>query len=546
MFMKRSIRNNGNAPYDIIVIGGGITGAAVAYEAASRGLSAALFEKSDFGGATSAATSKLIHGGLRYLANGELGIVRESLKERRVLSNIAPNLVYPMPCLLPHYRHFPLYMRKTSLKIAMVLYDALSAGKKNTWDRNKALPVHRSLGTDETLRLEPLIPSQGLTGAFMYYDCDSISPERLTLAFVKSALSRGASAANYAKVEEFILADHGGIKGVVVRDLMTNGTHSIYGRCVINCAGPWADQVLGLAMKGKAGHGIRRSEGIHLVVPRIAGDFLLGLQAPWGERFLIRPWRNHSLIGPTDREFPGDPDDYRVTRASTEDLIDRINRLFGYELVRYRDILSVYGGLRPLVETQTDGTYASSRRYEIYDHAGERRDGLITVEGGKYTTSRNLAEKVVALAAKKLGHRAGPVVSDREYLCGCEIPDIDRFMEQRKKEFGDFHPATVEYIVRHYGTACIDILDSARKSRRHAEQLNESGEIMGQVEYAVTRESAMTLTDILKRRTGIGLLGYPGDGVVEKTAVLAGELLGWDDKRRDAEMSAVRKALTVP
>jgi glycerol-3-phosphate dehydrogenase len=546
MKMESGIERTANTLHDVVIIGGGITGAAIAYEAASRGLSAALFEKSDFGGATSAATSKLIHGGLRYLANGEFGIIRESLKERRVLSNIAPNYVYPIPCLLPHYRHSPVKVRKTALRIAMVVYDILSAGKNNTWDGSKGLPVHASLGREETLRREPLVPGEGLTGAFLYYDCDSISPERLTLAFIKSALARGAAAHNYAKVEEFTRDGKGRITGVTVRDLAGSGSHTVRGRCVINCAGPWADQVLELAAKGSHGHALRRSEGIHLLVPRMAGDHMLGVQAPGRQRFFIRPWRNHSLIGTTDSEYGGDPDGYRVMRKSIEDLLENVNAFFGRELVRYSDIRAAYGGLRPLVDNQTEKTYTSSRKYEIYDHAGDGCDGLLTVEGGKYTTSRNLAEQLVALAGKKIGAPLAPVVSDATRLHGCEIPDLERFMERCGNDYSDFSPETADFIGRHYGTESGDVIALARSAPGLAEQVNESGEIMAQVAYAVSHERAVTLTDILKRRTGIGLLGYPGDRVIEKIAVLAGEMLSWDAKRKDAEMDAARNAMIVP
>ncbi|NCC45367.1 MAG: FAD-dependent oxidoreductase, partial [Clostridia bacterium] len=249
--------------YDIIVIGGGITGASVAYEAASRGLSAALLERDDYGSKTSAATSKLIHGGLRYLANMELGLVRESLRERRILENIAPNFVYPIANMIVSDRQ-SLKSRKNILKIGMMLYDILSFDKRWTWDKSKKLPCHSMLSREETIKREPALEHENLTGSLIYYDCASISPERLTLAFIKSAQGAGADTANYMEVTGFI-KDGGSVEGVSVTDKIKNRKLEIKGKITVNCAGPWADRVLSLSGNSVNGEVLRRSEGIHII-----------------------------------------------------------------------------------------------------------------------------------------------------------------------------------------------------------------------------------------------------------------------------------------
>ncbi|MGB4269834.1 MAG: FAD-dependent oxidoreductase, partial [Spirochaetota bacterium] len=217
--MKRFIEQDTKENFDCIVIGGGITGAAVAYEAASRGLNVALLEKNDFGWATSAATSKLIHGGLRYLNYFEFGLVRESLRERRILENIAPNLVYPFPFMIPNYNR--LENNRWVLKIGMILYDILSYDKGFTWDKSKKIPMHFTLSKEKALQEEPNIHPEGLTAATVYYDCQSIFPERLTLAFIKSAVEYGAKVANYAEVVNFSYTNNS-ITGVIVHDKLTN------------------------------------------------------------------------------------------------------------------------------------------------------------------------------------------------------------------------------------------------------------------------------------------------------------------------------------
>ncbi|MFN2314569.1 MAG: FAD-dependent oxidoreductase, partial [Bacteroidales bacterium] len=426
MLLKRFVEEENTEKFDLIIVGGGITGAAVAYIAASRGLTVALFEKKDYGGATSAATSKLIHGGLRYLANGELKLVRESLRERRILGNIAPNFVYSLPFLMPMYRRWKGNIWK--MLVGMYLYDALSYDKKDTWDRSKRLQNHKLVSFRKTIRLEPNLKMDDLRNAFYFFDYQSIFPERLTLAFVKSAAEYGARVSNYTPVEGFVFGEGKRITGVKVRDTFTGATREVHGELIINCGGTWADKILNMAA-GKASPAlkVKRSEGIHIITKRIAGHHVVSLQKKDGGHMMIMPWRDHSLIGTTDKEFHGDPDDYRVSMESIDEVIDSVNENFGRKISR-ADIIHAYGGLRPLVDDQTEGTYETSRKYEVYDNASDGIEGMITVEGGKYTTSRSLAREVLNLIYAKLNRTLSDSVSDNLYLSGCEIRDMRQFM----------------------------------------------------------------------------------------------------------------------
>ena len=379
---NRFIENYHKEEFDIIIIGGGITGAAIAYDASLRGLKVALLEKDDFGGATSAATSKLIHGGLRYLNNFEFSLVRESLRERMYLENIAPNFVYPLPFMIPHYNGFN--SNKWHIKTGLYIYDLLSYDRKWTWDKTKGLPRHQSMSRDEVLEVEPNVIEKGLTGASTYYDCQSIFPERLTLAFIKSALRHGARVSNHAKVHSFIYSDEKRIEGVKVIDLLNNKEIEMKGRLTINCGGPWADIILNIAEHGESHHQIKRSEGIHLITKELVNQYAVVLMPKDGRHFFLIPWKGHSLIGTTDKEYIGNPDNYRVTRQGIEDFIGEINKSFGNGKLAYKDIKFAYGGLRPIIDDQTEGTYYSSRKYEIFDNAVEVDgfEGIITVEGG--------------------------------------------------------------------------------------------------------------------------------------------------------------------
>ncbi|MBN1253465.1 MAG: glycerol-3-phosphate dehydrogenase/oxidase [Bacteroidales bacterium] len=543
--MKRFIENYKGEKFDIIVVGGGITGAAVAYAASSRGMKVALLEKADFGGATSAATSKLIHGGLRYLANMEFGLVRESLIERRILGNIAPNFVYPIPFMIPSYRKYRGGM--WMIMAGMFLYDMLSFDKKNTWDKSKELPNHQSYRRKKTLRLEPNVKKKKLTGSTIFYDYQSIFPERLTLSFVKSAIDYGAEVSNYSKVTSFKYSDDK-ITGVIVQDLINNKEVEVNAPLIINCGGTWADMILEMASgKKEFNYKVKRSEGIHIITKKMNNEHVISLVKDNSKHFMIMPWRNHSIIGTTDKEYFGNPDDYKVSKESIMEVIEEVNEYYGADELKYEDIQFAYGGLRPLVDDQTEGSYESSRKYEVYDNEKDGIKGLITVEGGKYTTSRNLASTVLEVVQKKLGLELKDSITYNNYLSGSEIKDMEQFMIKLHKKYSEsFEKNTIEYIGRNYGTESKYIFDIALSDSKLSEVLNADGEILAEVSYAIKHEMAKTLKDIFLRRTGLGTLGNPGDELIEKVSNLAGKMLNWDENRKQKEKTELKKAFELP
>jgi len=535
--LKRYIEEGRPDRFDLVIVGGGITGAAVAYIAAARGLSVALFEKKDYGSATSAATSKLIHGGLRYLANGELKLVRESLRERRILGNFAPNFVYPLPFIMPMYKRWRGNIWK--MLIGMYLYDMLSYDKKDTWDKSKKLQNHRLINHRKTIRVEPNLKMEDLRNAFYFFDYQCIFPERLTLAFIKSAAEYGACVSNYTPVEGFLYGEKKKITGVKVRDLFTDKTREVHAGLIVNCGGTWADKILGMAAgSDQLTHRVKRSEGIHIITKKIAGNHVVSLQKPDGGHMMIMPWRDHSLIGTTDKEFLGDPDEYRVSMEGIDEIINNVNNNYGRKISR-EDIIHAYGGLRPLVDDQTKGSYETSRKYEVYDNAVDGIDGMITVEGGKYTTSRSLAREVLKLVSAKLDRILSDPVSDNLYLSGCEIRDMKQFMIRQHLNYKEFSRNTVEYVSRNYGTESQVVFRIARSNPRFAEVVSHDGEILAEVVYAIQYESAKTLRDIMLRRTGIGTLGNPGKPVIDKIASLVAGMMGWSEKRKEDEIASL-------
>ena len=542
--MDRFIEDHNGKEYDIIIIGAGITGAALAYEVSARGYSTALVDKCDFGSATSAATSKLIHGGLRYLKNFEFGLIRESLRERKIFMNIAPNFIYPLQMLIPTYKDFQ--SSKLVLKTGLVMYDMLAFDKKKTWDPGKNISRHEFIPREKVLAMEPDLNRKGLTGAILFYDSQSIFPERLTLAFIKSAAKNNADVSNYTEVTGFIYSNKKAVSGVKVKDKLTGKEKEIRGKLTVNCTGPWADILLNIAERGESANHIKRSEGIHIITNSLGNGHALLQRTKRGRHLFILPWRGHSLIGTTDKEYKGDPDEYHITRESISDFIEEINEIYEREYIKYEDIKFAYGGLRPIVESDTKGTYISSRKYEIYDNAKDGFENLITVEGGKYTTSRNLATKTANLIDKKFNRKPAKSVTDRDYLFGCDIKNIEAFIERIVKLNKDFDGNTVITLSKYYGTEIFDLLNIAKENEEFSIPLNNDGEILAQVIYAIQKEMAKKLSDIIFRRTGIGTLGHPGKDVLEKVAGIAAGKLGWDQERMEKEIEETEKQLMVP
>lgn len=541
--MERELSKLSSTNFDLIVIGGGITGASVAYEASSRGLRVALLEKGDFGQATTSATSKLIHGGLRYLKNLEFGLVRESLTERKVWENIAPNFVYPIPFMVPTYKSFK--SNRYVLLMGMLLYDILSYDKGWTWDSSKKLPYHKSIGAKKTLSLETCIKTKGLTGSSIYYDCQNINPERLTLAVLKSAVANGAQVANYARVNSFINSN-GSIQGVNFEDLITGEMYSVQAKLIINCAGPWADIVLNLASGAHSNHHIRRSEGIHIITSKLCNTHAVTMMTKSGRHVMIIPWRNHTLIGTTDKEYNGDPDNYCVSKESIQGLIDDVNDNYGCKKLQYEDVIYAYGGLRPLVDDQTEGSYESSRKYEIFDNQKDGLSGLITIEGGKYTTSRRLAFQAMKMVQRKLGIKLPKSRTKHMHLTPCHINSMEQFLKDLALQYPEFSIQTIEYIGKNYGVDSHSVLSIAQQDKALAEVLMHDGEILAEVVYAIEYEMAQSLTDIIFRRTGIGTLGYPGDDVFKKVVTLCKTYFEWDDTQQQNEVELAMKHFKLP
>lgn len=563
--MKRDLKAMSATDYDLVIVGGGITGASTAWDAALRGLKVALLEKDDFAHATTSGSSKLVHGGLRYLVNGEFRLVRESLRERRIWENVAPHMVHPLPFVLPTYgwgMSGPIVMG-----IGLALYDLLSFDRNWLSDDDKKLPGFTRISKGKALDVMPSLKRENLTGAMIYYDCQMHAPERLCLECIEGAAEYGADAANYAEVTGFVTeaSMKRGVKvaGVTVLDKLTGDTHTIRGRVVVNAAGPWADKTMAMVDETPARRLIR-SKGIHIITRDISGGNALAIKSELGGHFFVIPWRGHTIIGTTDTVFEEDPDALGVTERDIENFLIVVNDgLPGLNLKR-EDVLHFYAGLRPLVDTTpkvADGepapkdSYNASRAAEVFDHGAEEAiDGLISAIGGKWTTSRHLAEQVVDLALKKLGQTA-PCETHCTPVYGGEIGRLKSYTERAQKKYAHLAPEIVANLVDFYGSRIGEVLATADERqdgqkgereellRRLAPETNVIG---AQVVHAVRHEMALHLEDVVFRRTGLGTLGHPGVPAITRAAELMRRELGWDETQYAREIAeTVRQFDTI-
>jgi glycerol-3-phosphate dehydrogenase len=531
--MKRDLNRLADERFDLLVIGGGITGVCVARDAARRGLSVALIEKNDFACATSAHNSKLIHGGLRYLRNFELGLVRESLRERRIWQRIAPHLVQPLPFLIPLYGAG--WKARAQLAAGLSLYDLLSFDRGWLEDPAQRLPGHRWLDAKTAPAREPALAGPRLDGAFQYYDAQMYSPERLALECVLDAAAHGAAIANHLAAETLLLTG-GRVEGASVSDRFSDARFDVRAALTLIAAGPWADIFLAHALGKAASHKLMRSKGIHLIVPPMTRSAALTVAAGGGH-FFVLPWRGHSLLGTTDTAFSGAPDSVGVTERDIADFLHFIDAHLPSARLKREDVQHFYAGLRPLVDDGSGDTYDASRRAELIDHRKDGIDGLFSAIGGKWTTSRQLAQKTTGAIVSRLEKTAGPCTTASAKLPGAPDGPFATMLQQEKNH--SRRSGQIEHIARLYGTRAPQMLAFVGESAALGEQLSPSGDLAAQIVFAVREEMALTLEDAVMRRTGIGQLGDPGASVLQKAAALMASELGWKEDRGAQEIQAV-------
>jgi glycerol-3-phosphate dehydrogenase len=515
-------------PVDLLVIGGGITGAGIARDAALRGFRTALVDKGDFGAGTSSLSSRLIHGGIRYLEQGDFRLVFEASHERRVLLRIAPHLVRPLAFLFPVYRGARVPAWK--LRAGMWLYDALAAFRN--------VKSHRWLGPKQVRRAEPALKDRGLRGAALYYDAQA-DDARLVLATVRAAARAGALVANYAEVTSLLKPD-GRVRGAVLRDALGGEKRTVRALVVVNAGGPWVDALRRLDDPAAAPL-LRATKGAHVAVPRrrIGNEHAVTLFSPLDGRVMfVLPWGDLSYVGTTDTDADTPPDAVRVTAEDVTYLLRSANAAFPNAHLAPNDVVSVWAGLRPLLRADRAAAPSQvSREHRVVESA----QGLITIAGGKLTTYRVMARDVADRVAARLHELDGRPVAprpptDRLPLPGGEAAALDVLIEGARAR--GVAAATARHLVASYGSEAPAILNLVDRDRGLGEPLLPGQpQIWAEVVHAVDREMALRVQDVLVRRLHL-FYERPEQtmGVVTPVARRMKQLLGWDEVREAEEL----------
>lgn len=519
------------AVFDLIVVGAGINGAGIARDAAARGLRVALVEREDIGSGTSNYSGRLIHGGLRYLEQGDVRLVRESLRERELLFRLAPHLVKPAPLIMPFYSH----NRRSNwtIRAGMIAYDILSY--------DKSVPWHFKLSREETLRRCPGINPDGLGGSVIFMDGQVIWSERLCVEVALAAYAHGAKIYTYAEVDGF-LWEGARVTGVRYTDRLSGERHALAAPVVVNAAGPWVDAVL--SHDGSTNRRfIGGTKGSHLVVnpfPGAPSDVVYYESQSDGRLVLVIPWGAQYLIGTTDQRFTGSPENARADDGEVDYLLGEVNRLIPEAHLTRDDVAYTYSGIRPLPYAPEKSEWNVSRSHVIHDHA-PGQDGLYSIIGGKLTTYRSLAEETVDVVFRKLGMKPPRCVTASLPFPGAHVGDWKQLRASLNAAPG-INAETVERLVGIYGSRAADVVACAGQDATLLQPLDpDTGVIGAELIFTYTHEFARTLSDVLLRRTMVGFNAEGGGAVIERAAEILGDHLGWSREHRQRETESHRR-----
>ena len=515
--------------HQVIVVGGGVVGAGVALDAATRGLSVGLVEARDFGSGTSSRSSKLIHGGLRYLEQMNFGLVREALTERSLLlQRIAPHLVRPVSFLFPFTHHA---WERAYVGTGVSMYDLLAVSRGQV----RGLPVHRQLSKSRALRLAPALRRSALTGGLLYWDAQ-VDDARFVVDLIRTAAGYGAQVASRTQVTGF-LREGERVTGVRVRDLESGTELEFRAQQVVNATGVWTDEIQAMA-GGRGSINVRASKGVHLVVPRDRIQSATGiiLRTPVSVLFVI-PWGRHWIIGTTDTAWSLSKAHPAASRADIDYVLGQVNRVLAVPL-SYDDVEGVYAGLRPLLAGESDTTSKLSREHTVAHPV----PGLVMIAGGKYTTYRVMARDAVDAVAHGLDEKVPPSCTDQVPLAGADgFQALWNARHQIARSSG-LHVARVEHLLRRHGSLISELLDLIAADPSLARPLAGADDYLRvEAVYAATHEGARHLDDVLTRRTRISIETWDrGLSAAQEVASLMAGPMKWRSRQVSREIENYR------
>jgi glycerol-3-phosphate dehydrogenase len=541
--VQRDLAALSNQSYDLLVIGGGIQGACVAWDATLRGLSVALVEQADFASSTSANSLKVIHGGLRYLQTADFRRMRQSILARQAMLRIAPHLVHPLPVLVPTYGHST--KGKEAMAIALKLNDLISCDRNlPISDPYKHIPAGQILSKAECLAHLPNLPTEGLTGAARFYDAQMYNSEQLVLAFLQSAAERGAQIANYVRVTGFVRAGDR-VTAATAVDSLTDSPFTIRADFTINASGPGINSLIGNA----TGHTAKPqpfAKAMNLVTRRLFDpqqDCAVGITSrePGSRLFFIAPWRtgaeeSRSLIG----TWYG-PDTGTLPVASeVEGFLADVNRAYPSFNLTLDDVDWIHTGLLPSDGFSTKSQEVQlTKHFQLRDHRADGLRGLLSVIAVKYTTAGDVARRAVDWVFRDRGAFIPPSVAHRELLLGGDIASLEQTLATAISHHPQISPQIMRQLVCNYGAAYPEVLKYAEPWG--SEGLSASQSVLAaEVKYALDTTMPQTLGDIVFRRTELGAAGHPGNEAIALCCQVMGDALQWTAQKRQAEIDAVQ------
>ena len=533
--MHRDLDRLTDRTFDVLVVGGGIHGLTIAYDAAQRGLAVALIERDDFGSGASFNHLRTIHGGLRYLQTLDLSRARESVRERRTIARIAPHAVQPTPFALPLYRS--LTRGKLALRAGFLLDRMIAMGRNRGVTPHHRLPAGRVVSRGTAIQQYPGLRRQGLTGAAVWYDYVMTEPDRLTFAFALAASEHGARLANHIEASAPLRDGHR-VTGISARDRVSGRQIEIAARVTVNATGAQIDALL---TPLNLSSGIPMLKAMNLVTRRDAGEEALGGRSTTGRNLFLVPWRERAVFGTWESDRASNPNDPSIADHEVAAFITELNQAFPALDLSPADVTFVHRGFLPAV---LHGDRASLQgREQIRDHASEGIDGIVTVAGTKFTTARAVAERVTDRVLSKLRHAPVPCHTATTALPGGGIRDVGFAIAEARRDHDAGLPSdTIPHLIAAYGSRYRDVLELAANQQEWRTRVAKDSPVIGaQLVQAVRREMAITLADAVLRRTPLGALGDPGDEALANAAATVGHELGWSDERQREEIAAVKR-----
>jgi glycerol-3-phosphate dehydrogenase len=543
--MVRDLRRLADSRFDLLIVGAGFYGAIAAWDATLRGLSVALIDKGDFGGATSFNNLKTLHGGLRSLQSANFAQMRLFIRERRALARVAPHLVQPMPFVVPTYRH---PMRSASvMRIALAINDIVARDRHEGLDDPALhLPNGRIVSRDECLRLNPVVDPQGVTGGAIWHDYQMYNTDRMTLSFVLSASDAGAVAANYTAAES-LLREGPAVTGVRARDVLNGETFDVRASSVLNATGPWAASFLESLGPRRTAPAPRLSRAMNLIVRRVHVAQACGGLAS-GRFLFLAPWRDVTLLGTSHDVHEGPPDALTVSRWDLEAFLADAREAFPHAQLAAHDVRLVHRGLLPMVSGR-DHDVKLLRESAVVDHAQDGAPGLVSMFGVRYTTARATAERAVDTVFRQRGDGTPPSCRTADTpVFGGAINRKDKFLRAvSSRDVDNVSRDMLRRLALTYGTEYDAVLQPLRQNPDLARPLGRSCDVSGlEILHAVRHESAVRLSDALIRRTEAGSAGHPGSDAIERAASIMARELDWDEARIGIEIAEVDAFYGLP